>query len=66
MKTGYLNYELWSDINLIKCYQETENSQLRRTLRIKIDQTKIKGKFIINIYIQQTFIINFTESSEIA
>ena len=25
MKTCYLYYELWSDINLIKGYQETEN-----------------------------------------
>ena len=49
MKTCYLYYELWSDINLIKGYQEAENSQLRRTLRIMIDQTKIRGEFIINI-----------------
>ena len=49
MKTCYLYYELWSDINLIKGYQETENSQLRRTFRIMIDQTKIRGEFIINI-----------------
>ena len=64
MKTCYLYYELWSDINLIIGYQETENSQLRKTLRIMIDQTKIRGEFIINI--SPTNIYNrFTESSEI-
>ena len=37
MKTCYFYYELWSDINLIKGYQEIENSKLPRTLRIMID-----------------------------
>ena len=49
MKTCYLYYELLSYINLIKGYQETKNCQLSKTLRIMINQTRIRGEFIINI-----------------
>ena len=43
-----LNYELWSDINIIKKYKEFEIGEIRNTVRIMIDKTKIKGKFIID------------------
>ena len=48
-KTCFLYYELWSDINTIKRYQEKENNQVRQTLRVMIDKTTIRGKFLINI-----------------
>ena len=48
-KTCYLYYELWSDINIIKRYQEFEKGECRSTARVMIDKTKIKGCFIIDI-----------------
>ena len=48
-KTGFLYYELWSDINTIKRYQEKENNQIRQTLRVMINKTTIRGKFLISI-----------------
>ena len=48
-KTCFLYYELWSDINTIKQYQEKENNQVRQILRVKIDKTTIRGKFLISI-----------------
>ena len=48
-KTCFLYYELWSDINTIKQYQEKENNQVRQTLRVMIDKTTIRGKFLISI-----------------
>ena len=49
IKTCYLYYELWIDINLIKGYHKTENIQIPKILRITIDQTRIRGEFIINL-----------------
>ena len=48
-KTCFLYYELWSDINTIKQYQEKENNQVRQTLRVMINKTAIRGKFLISI-----------------
>ena len=48
-KVCFLYYELWNDINTIKRYQEKENNQVRKTLRVMIDKTTIRGKFLISI-----------------
>ena len=48
-KTCYLYYELWSDINVIKQYQEAKYGILRKIVRIMIDKTKIRGVFIIDV-----------------
>ena len=48
-KTSYLSFELWSDINLIKKYRKKEMGEIRSTIRIMINHTKIRGSFIIGI-----------------
>ena len=48
-KICYLYYKLWSDINIIKRYQETKNYIRRKIVRVIIVQTKIKIKFINDI-----------------
>ena len=48
-KTCYLYYELWSDINVIKQYQEAKYGILCKIVRIMIDKTKIREEFIIGV-----------------
>ena len=47
-KTGFLYYELWSDINFLQKMKEKVNPSNRCTVRTMLDLKKIKGNFIID------------------
>ena len=48
MKSGFLYYELWSDIMTIKKYTEWKIGESRVKVRNMLDQKRIKGHFIID------------------
>ena len=47
-KLCFLYYDLWSDIQTLKGYQEFENGECRKTKRVMIDKTILEGKFIVS------------------
>ena len=63
-KICYLYFEPWSDINIIKRYQQTKNYIQRKIIRVMIDKNKIKGEILSLIFLLQTSIINFIENLE--